>query len=65
MPADGRPAWCYGAIGWRLATRRRMSGLVVLTLKNAVFLVVTIVAGFVTVTAALRVARREGLLTPS
>ena len=24
-------AWCYGAIGWRLATRRRMSGLLVLT----------------------------------
>jgi hypothetical protein len=42
-----------------------MSGLVVLTLKNAVFLVVTIVAVFVTVTAALRVARRQGLLTPS
>lgn len=24
-------AWCYGAIGWRLVTRRRMSGLLVLT----------------------------------
>lgn len=24
-------AWCYGAIGWRLATRRRMSGLLVPT----------------------------------
>ncbi len=24
-------AWCYGAIGWRMATRRRMSGLLVLT----------------------------------
>lgn len=24
-------AWCYGAIGWRLATRRRMSALLVLT----------------------------------
>jgi hypothetical protein len=24
-------AWCYGAIGWRLATRRRMSGLLLLT----------------------------------
>ena len=24
-------AWCYGAIGWRLATRRRTSGLLVLT----------------------------------
>jgi hypothetical protein len=24
-------AWCYGAIGWRLATRRRMSGLLVVT----------------------------------
>ncbi len=24
-------AWCYGAFGWRLATRRRMSGLLVLT----------------------------------
>lgn len=23
-------AWCYGAMGWRLATRRRMSGLLVL-----------------------------------
>jgi intracellular septation protein A len=24
-------AWCYGAIGWRLATRRRMSGLLLVT----------------------------------
>lgn len=24
-------AWCYGAIAWRMATRRRMSGLMVLT----------------------------------
>ena len=24
-------AWCYGAIGWRMATRRRMSGLLVIT----------------------------------
>ncbi len=24
-------AWCYGAIGWRLVTRRRMSGLLILT----------------------------------
>jgi hypothetical protein len=27
-------AWCYGAIGWRLATRRRMSGLLVLTVAG-------------------------------
>lgn len=25
-------AWCYGVVGWRLATRRRVSGLLVLTL---------------------------------
>jgi hypothetical protein len=24
-------AWCYGAIGWRLVTRRRMSGLLLIT----------------------------------
>lgn len=24
-------AWCYGAIGWRMATRRRMSGLLAIT----------------------------------
>ena len=24
-------AWCYGAIGWRLVTRRRTSGLLILT----------------------------------
>lgn len=24
-------AWCYGAIGWRMATRRRLSGLLVVT----------------------------------
>jgi len=27
-------AWCYGAIGWRLATRRRMSGLLVVTVAG-------------------------------
>ncbi len=25
-------AWCYGVLGWRLATRRRVSGLLVLTM---------------------------------
>lgn len=27
-------AWCYGAIGWRMVTRRRTSGLLVLTVAG-------------------------------